>query len=195
MKFQKLIIPIFFLIGGCQNRYTSQPENKTIEQFGWTITIPKNFRLLDDNEWGEIEKKGEAAIEKTFDAELINEAKTIFAYKNGQLNTLESNWQPFDMEIDGDYISSCYEVNGMVFQTMEAQIPNVKIDSSSSIQKIDGLDFHRFDMKIDLPNGIKMTTVGLNRLFGKKDLTINITYVEKKVGDILLASVLKSKFE
>ena len=195
MKFQKLITPIFFLIVGCQNRYTSQPENKTIEQFGWTITIPKNFRFLDDNEWGKIEKKGEAAIEKTFDAELINEAKTIFAYKNGQLNTLESNWQPFNMEIDGDYISSCYEVNAMVFQTMEAQIPNVKIDSSSSIQKIDGLDFHRFDMKIDLPNGIKMTTVGLNRLFGKKDLTINITYVDKKVGDVMLASVLKSKFE
>ncbi len=195
MKLPKTILLALLLAFGCRDKQISEPEILTIEDFDWTITVPENFRLLDDRDWRKIEEKGEHAIEKTFDAEMINEAENIFVYKNGQLNTLESNWQPYNQNLDGDYLSLCYEINGMLYKTLESQIPNVKIDSASSTQKIDGLDFHRFEMKIDLPNGIKMNTIGFNRQFGKRDLTINITYVDEKIGREMMESVLSSKFK
>ena len=83
----------------------------------------------------------------------------------------------------------------MIYQTFEAQIPGAKLDSISTIQKVSGLEFRRFDISIDFPNNMKMKTIGFSRLFGNKEFTMNITFVDEKIGKKMIDAFLSSKFE
>lgn len=166
-----------------------------IEDFNWTITIPKSLSLVDKSEQEERINKGEEAIEKTTGEDIVNEAVTIFAYKNGQITNLEALWQPFDEEVDGEYLETYSEVNNIIYQIFETQMPNAKLDSISSKQKVNDLEFYRFDMTIDFPDGIKIKVIRFSRLFDKKELAINIKYADEKIGENMLTAFLNSKFE
>ena len=126
---------------------------------------------------------------------VINQAKTIFVFKNADYNYLESNYQPFDMEVDGDYLESCKNVNEILYETFRTQMPNAVIDSSSNLETISSLDFHTFKMKIDLPNGITMHSFMYSRLFDKKEFSVNIMYVDDKQGQKMVSAWTNSKFE
>ncbi len=188
---------LFVLIGfqSCNRPTKSAPETLKIEAFNWSVEIPENFEPINQEEWNKTLKKGIDAIEDTIEGTVDNQAVTIFIYKNGEFNNFEANWQPFDVEVDGDYLESYSEVNEILYQTFETQMPNAKLDSISSIQKISGLEFQRFDISIDFPNGIKMKSVGFSRLFGKKEFTMNITSVDESIGKNMLDAFLNSKFE
>ena len=82
-----------------------------------------------------------------------------------------------------------------MYHTFETQIPKTKLDSISSTQKISGLEFQRFDVTVDFPNGMKMKSIGFSRLFDKQEFTVNITAVEEKIGKKILDAFLNSKFE
>lgn len=191
------ILCLVLLIGfqSCNSQTKSNPKTVIIEEFKWTVTIPENFNSIEESEWNKMEEKGEDAIEKTIGEDIINQAVTLFAYKNGQFNNFEANWQPFDVEIDGEYLETYSEVNKMLYKTFETQMPKAKLDSISSTQKISGLVFHRFDITVDFPNGMKMKSIGFSRLFDKKEFTMNITSVDEKIGKIMLDAFLNSKFE
>ena len=194
------IFKIFYLVlligfQSCNSQTKSNPKTVTIEEFNWTVTIPENFTAIEESEWNETEQKGQDAVEKTIGEEIINQAVTLFTYKNGQFNNFEANWQPFDVEIDGEYLEACSEVNRILYQTFETQMPKAKLDSISSTKKINGLEFQRFDVTIDFPNGIKMKSISFSRLFNKKEFTTNITFVDEKIGKIMLDAFLNSKFE
>lgn len=193
IKVAFIILIITFI--SCKSKTSSDSETLIIEEFNWTVRVPENFEPIDQETWDRTVRRGENAIESTFDQEMENEAETIFTYTNGQFNNFEANWQPFDIEIDGEYLDTYSEVNKMLYQTFETQIPNAKLDSVSSTQEIDGLEFQRFDVTIDLPNGIKMKSMGFSRLFGKKEFTMNITSVDEKIEKQMLEAFLNSKFE
>jgi len=188
-------IILLLLFSSCNSETKSDIKALKIEEFNWTVNIPEDFEPMNQEEWNKTVKKGIDAIENTFELEIDNQAVTIFIYKNGQFNNFEANWQPFDIEIDGNYLETYSEVNDMIYQTFEIQIPDAKLDSISSIQKVNGLEFQRFDISIDFPNGIKMKIIGFSRLFGKKEFTMNMTSVDDEIGQKMLDAFLNSKFE
>ena len=194
-KFKITCIIIFLGFNSCKSQTESNPKIIHNKDFNWTITIPENFNSINENEWNKTQQKGKDAIEKTFGEEIINQATTIFTFKNGQFNNFEANYQPYDIEIDGNYLETYNDVNEILYQTFETQIPQAKLDSISSTQKISGLEFQRFDVIVDFPNGMKMKTIGFSRLFDKKEFTVNITAVDERIGKQMLDAFLNSKFE
>jgi hypothetical protein len=142
-----------------------------------------------------MQNRGAEAIENTFGEEVINQSKTIFVFKNANFNYFESNYQPFDERIDGDYLESCKNVNEIVFDTFKTQMPNAKIDSLSTIEKISGMDFHTFKVDITYPNGMTLKSLAYSRLFGLKEFSVNIMYVDDKQGKKMISSWMNSKFE
>ena len=198
MKMRKTIskyLILLLLFSSCNSLTESDSETLKIDAFNWTVNIPNNFVPINQDEWNKKITKGMIAIEKTFEQPVDNQAVTIFAYKNGKFNVFEANWQPYDIEVDGNYLESCNEINKMIFQTFESQLPDAKFDSISSVQKISGLIFQRFDIVIDYPNGIKMNTISFSRLFDKKEFTMNITSVDEEIGQKMLDAFLNSKFK
>jgi hypothetical protein len=192
-KLKYFLIGLTFIFQSCNGQTTPKKEiyNK---DFNWTITIPENFENVSAEEWAKMQNKGADAIEKTYNEEVVNQAKTIFVFKSDQLNYFESNYQPFDTAIDGDYLESCKNVNNMLYETFITQMPDIKIDSTSTVEKIDNLEFQTFKMKIEYPNKMTMNVLMFSRLFDKKEFTVNIMYVDKKKGEQMLDSWKKSKF-
>lgn len=188
---------LFFLLllTSCTGQTKTEPKTLYNEDFKWTITIPENFINVSPQEWAKIQNKGLDAIENTYGEDVINQAKIIFVFKNADFNYMESNYQPFDVEVDGDYLESCIGVNEILFETFKTQMPNAKIDSISSVETISNLDFQTFKMKIDFPNGMTMHSQLYSRLFDKKEFSVNIMYVDEKQGKKMIEAWTKSKFK
>lgn len=175
----------------------SKTEKNTIynKDFKWTIHIPSGFDTVGAEKWAKMQDRGADAIEKTYDAKVENNAKIIFVFQKDQLNYFESNYQPFDTAIDGNYLESFKEVNQMLYGTFKAQMQGTQLDSSSSTQTISGLTFQTFKVAITFPNKMVMNCQIFSRLFGKKEFTVNIMTVDKQKEKELLDSWLNSKFD
>ena len=171
-------------------------EDRTLynEDFKWSIAIPENFNSVSPDEWEKLQNRGLEAIENTAGEEIINQVQTIFVFKNGDANYLESNHQPFDSSVDGDYLQSCKEVNDLLYQTFKSQLPNTTIERSTSVEKIDNLEFQTFKVKINLPNEKAMHSISYTRLFGKKEFSVNIIYLDNQQGEKMLKAWRNSKF-
>lgn len=146
-----LLLSLTIIVQSCKGQTTPKKEIYN-QDFNWTITIPENFQNVSVEEWKKIQNKGLDAIEKTYDEKVINQAKTIFVFKSDQLNYFESNYQPFDIAIDGDYLESCKNVDEVLYKTFETQMPGINIDTTKTVEKIDNLEFQTFKMKIRYPN-------------------------------------------
>ena len=188
-----IFICLFVLFHNCTEQTTPKKEilNK---DFNWRIIIPENFDTVSSSEWAKMQNRGADAVEKTFEAKVENRSKTIFVFTSDQHNYFESNYQPFDTTIDGNYLESCHNVNKILYETFIAQMPNIKIDTAASVEKIDGLDFQTFKMKVTYPNNMVLNVFLFSRLFGNKEFSVNIMYVDTEKGKLMLDSWKNSKF-
>ena len=128
-------------------------------------------------------------------APIVNHSKPIFVFKADQAHYFESNSQPFDPAVDGDFMETSKAVDDILYKTMASQMPSAKIDSATTTEDIDNRKFQKFSMEITLPNQIVLHMLMYNRLFDKKELTIAILYVDKAKGDAIISALRNSKFE
>ena len=190
-------ILVFLFLGVSLSGFSQMKTTHNFQEFGWSITIPDGFEAVNEAEWAKIEDRCVQAIEDAHGEELINQTTTLFAYRNSQFNVFESNYQPFDESIDGNWVNSCKEVNAIVFETFEKQMPNIPLDSASSVETIAGREFQTFMVKIDLPNGIQLKSLMFSTLFPnlKKELTVSITSVDDTQFEKMLRAFRTSKFK
>ncbi len=190
-----LLLIILILVSSCKGQTKAKQKTIYNSDFKWTISIPAGFDTVSSDKWAKMQNRGADAIEKTYDAQIENRAKTLFVFQNDQFNYFESNVQPFDTTIDGNYIESFKEVNKLLYGTFEAQMKDAKLDSSSSTQVISGLLFQTFKVVVTIPNNMVMNWQMFSRLFGNEEFTVNIMTVDKQKEKELLNSWLNSKFE
>ena len=164
------------------------------EQFEWRITLPDDFEEVSSEEWKRLQQTGEDAIEDTFNEEIENFTKTIFVFKKGDYNYFESNYQPYDEAIDGNYLEASQSVNEIVYETLATQLADAIVDSSSSVQTIAGLEFQHFHVSAELTGVVTINIQSFSRLFGDQDFTVNITYIDEREGDIMLDAWRNSTF-
>ena len=190
-----LFLIVLILVFSCKGQTKAKQKTIYNRDFKWTISIPAGFDTVSSEKWTKMQKRGADAIEKTYDAQIENRAKTLFVFQNDQFNYFESNVQPFDSTIDGNYVESFKEVNKYLYGTFEAQMKDAKLDSSSSTQVISGLLFQTFKMVVIMPNKMVMNWQMYSRLFGNEEFTVNIMTVDKQKEKELLNSWLNSKFD
>jgi len=164
------------------------------KEFDWTITIPENFESVSAEEWAKLQNRGAEAIESTTGEKIESRAKTVFVFRTDQLNCFESNYQPFDVAIDGDHAESCRQVNEVLYQTFVTQMEGITVDTASTYQTIDGLQFYTTEITVAYPTKMVLHVFMFSRLFGKKEFTVNVMYVNKEKGKVMLAAWRKSKF-
>lgn len=164
------------------------------KEFKWTINIPEGFKQVAKEDWSKIQGKGTAAIEKTVGMEIENSSKTIFVLQNGKLNYLESSYQAFDPSVDGNFAAGLKSSQELLYQTFKQQMPGVTIKHSSSTEKIDGLVFYLTQLDVTYPNKMVLHAYMFNRLFGKREFTANIMFIDDAKGDAMLKSWRGSKF-
>lgn len=191
-NFLLFVLIISFQSSNGQKTPRQEIHNK---DFNWTIVIPENFETVSSADWAKMQSKGADAIEKTYKEEVINHTKIIFVFKSDQLNYFESNYQPFDASIDGDYLKSCKAVGDVLYETFKAQMPGIKIDTARTVEKIDDLEFQKLSMKVHYNDQMVLNLIMFSRLFDKREFAVNIMYVDKLKGQQMLESWRESKFK
>lgn len=192
-KLPFLLLSLAIVYQSCSSQ-TSPKREIYNQDFNWKITIPEDFDTISAQQWATMQNRGAEAIEKTYGEKVNNIANTIFIFKSDQLNYFESNYQPFDTTTDGNYLENCKLVNEMLYQTFMTQMEGVKIDTTTSTDKIDNLEFQTLQMKVTYPNKMVLHVHMFSRLFDKKEFSVNIMYVDKIKGEQMLRSWRNSKF-
>ncbi len=194
MTYLKFLLLLIFLslLTSCKDQTPEQEFYS--KEFKWKIIIPSGFEKIETDDWREYQNKGVKAMEKTFDTIIENQTRTLFSFKNGKHNIFESNIQPFDVEIDGDYFESNKSVKYIMYETINDQVKGVEIDSLSFKKVISGKEFDSFKMTITYPNKVVLNTLTYSRLFNKTDFTVNITYIDEKEGKKMIKKWENSVF-
>jgi hypothetical protein len=196
MKKYLLLFSIVTLLAQSCNSQTGTAKKEVYNKdFKWHISIPQDFETVPAETWAKMQNKGTKAIENTYNGKVENQAKNIFVFRTDQFNYFESNYQPFDIKTDGDYIASCRNVDDILYNTFKAQMPDAKLDSVTSTAVINKLTFQTFKLKITFPNAVILNLMMYSHLFNNKEFTVNIMYVDKNKGDLMLNAWKNSRFD
>jgi hypothetical protein len=187
---------IAFFFGSCKNfeKPVTPKRDIYVKQFNWTITIPSGYDTISAKKWAAMQNRGAEAIEETFDTKIENRAKTILVLEKGPTNYIEANYQYFDSTSDGNYKESCDGVYQILYKTFENNIKDWKLDSVSSLTDVSGLKFFTFKVTMTSPEGKKLNMTMFNRLFAKKDFTVNIMSMNTADEKELTDAWMNSKF-
>lgn len=168
------------------------PRQVYNKEFDWSITIPANFDIVSEAAMKAMEKKGMDALENTMGEKIIDQTKKIFVFNRGPQNYFESRYQPYDNK-DDDYIEVCLGLNNILYETFQNQFPESTIDTVQTVEKVDGLEFQVFRMNVHIKQ-MTISTLMYSRLFGNKDLTVSLVYLDAATGKEMLDAWRGSKF-
>ncbi len=196
MRFVGLIgVLVLFAPFLCAAQSDADVRTHFYDMFGWTVTIPEEFDSVGKEEWERLQTRGMNALENTIGEELTVRPEVVFIFRKGQFNYFEANALPYEEIVDGDYLSGLQDVKKALCKTFQNQIPGVKLDSISSVETIDSLEFQKFILSIEFPNGLSMMFFHYCRLFGKVQLTANIVYIDERAGEKMLEAMKQSRFD
>lgn len=196
MKYISLfIIAVALSISNCHAQDSIPAKKLYNAMFKWHITIPEGFNNMSPQDYARMQQKGTAAIEDTYNDKVINRSKPIFVFKSDQMHYFESNYQPFDVKIDGSHSASCKAVGDVLYNTFLKQLGDVKMDSAYTSEIVDKLKFRVFKLNIYLPNDNVLTTYMFSRLFGKQEFSVVMLFVDRKRGEELLNAFRTSTFD
>lgn len=168
----------------------------TSEEIGWTIEMPKGWTVIDKEKTKKTNEKGLKAIEETIDGKVdYSGLKNLISFQKNQFNIFQSTSEPFKLEYEGEWKKNNAALKEIIYTTYRNQ--GIKTDSSATtIEKIDGLEFHKYSFTIYSPKGeVILKQIMFSRLINGFDFGVNINYNNDKYRDELLKVFRNSKFK
>lgn len=174
----------------------AQSREFKFPEIGWTINVPSDITVLDSAKEEALSERGKEAIEKTFDTTVdISDTKILISLTKGLYNYFSTTITPLDTVKDGPWIESIPILKHGILETFMSQMPDMKIDTSSSVEKIKGLDFQVFHLILTYPNGMVMHCFIYDAMLKGYDFGVSISYTDEKIGGQLKEILTSSKFE
>jgi hypothetical protein len=154
-------------LGFSQNKATTL----TFKEFGWTISIPSDYKKMQ--------------------TELQD---MLLAFERDPSHNIQAYWEDFDESKDGSYAEALRSAKKDVTDAVNEQLPGSGVTTESE-ETISGKKFVVFTSKVTLDPTFSIYTVTFARVFGKKAVSINLTYAEEAEGRKLQEVVRKSIFK
>ncbi len=199
MTIHQALVKLFFFALSCTLFFACQSPGVKSEftinpKVNWTLTVPEGFTKINNDEWAIMQDKGAEAIEETFEEPVQNGSQSVFVFNSGEKNFFESNLVELSQYEVGAYALNYKESNQILCQTFKSQMPGIKIDTVTFKERIAGIEFHKFKMKVYYPNAEVLNIILYNRLFDNQELAVNIMYTDDEKGAAILNSWRNSHF-
>lgn len=158
------------------------------------MVIPAGYKPMGEEEWGKMQKRGEAVMEKANNIDVENHAVTLFAYRLDAMHSIDANWQALSKEDTKDIRGLNKMVGDAVYNALKSQVGNATMDTAYTRESIDGLYFNLFTLKVEMKPGKYLYMFMFSHFFGQKELSFNCVAVNKEKLDIVLDAFRKSTF-
>ncbi len=106
-----------------------------------------------------------------------------------------STIRPLNAEQIRDYNENTKTMKDLTFQAMKVKSADNKVDTISSIQIIDGLNFDKFSLTVSMPNNFKVNMVILSRVYKGFDFGITYVYTNDATKEQIEELLNSSKFK
>ena len=165
------------------------------EEIGWTMEIPDGWNVTHRSELKKRTEKGLDAINETagidYDA---SELKQLLNFQKDRFHIFQSTSEPFKLEYEGQWEENNKGIKELIYEAYSSR--GIKIDTTSSKEKIDDLEFEVFHITMYGPEGKIML---YQDIYGKHingyDFGVNLNYVNDKEKSEMMKVWKNSTFE
>lgn len=173
---------------------TAQDRVYTFKEVGWTISLPSDYRVLDSAEIAAKSEKGKKAIEDANDVKTdISDTKTLISATKNRFNIFNSTITPYDPDTDGDFEAVSQGIKEAIYKTLKESM-EADFDTVSSVATIDGLDFDKFLITVNIKGKALLHMALLTKLYKGYDFGITYLYMDDSIRDEIESMLSNSKF-
>ena len=175
---------------------TIDKQTYTSNEIGWTMEIPKGWKMRNLEKIKENNDKGLKAIEETIGASIDHsDLKNLLSMQKDPFNIFHSTSEPFESEYEGEWKDTDAALKEILYVTFENQ--GIKADTTvTKIVTIDGIDFNNYSIFIYAPNGdLIMEQIIFGSLINGFDFGVSISSNNEKDKNELLNAFKYSKFK
>lgn len=199
-KFIAYIALLFFL--SCKTEPNKQIDEGKIEngvyhssEIGWTMEIPNGWKVTLKDSIANMGDRGLDAINETAGIDYdISKLKYLLTFQKGRFNMFQSTSEPFELEYDGEWEENNQAIKELLHETFTSK--GIKVDTSSSVAKIDKLEFEVFHITVYGPDG---KTLLHQEMYGRHingyDFGVNLNYQNEEEKNEMMNAWKNSKFE
>ena len=153
------IIAFTCLINSCKIDPNKQVDEGKVEneyfkseEIGWTIQIPSGWKIMLKNQMDKNQDRGMELVQETIDTVVdYSGLKHLISFQKNKGNVFQSTSEPFELEYEGEFEETNQFLKLVITETYQNQ--GIRIDTSSTIARIDNLKFELFQIKMYNPQG------------------------------------------
>lgn len=193
-----ILITLSFLSVICCKENKKAPGLKVVDNsVGLTMIVPNSFVKLGQETKEEKFQKGKKVINQLHDSVFVlSDIQKVNLFSHDDNNMFILNTQDYDFKTQGDFRSSVNEINKLVYETQIKNYPSADIDSSSSKETIDGVEFMKFVLNAKVTNDLTMHMVNYSKLFkNNKDFTAAVIFTDEDLGKEILKAFRAAEFK
>ena len=186
-----LIFCVFFFFS-CKGQ--EKTKELKFQQVGWTLLIPENSDFLTTLQFDSLQNATKKKTELNFE---LSKSEVLFVIKKDAYNYFGSSVTEFDTTNFKTWESAYFFEKKMVVDLIKSKEPLILLlDSASSTENIDGSIFQKFYMKTSYPRqNLILENYWYYRKQENLELSINITFNNKEIGNNYFTLLRASKFE
>lgn len=180
----------------CWSLFGQTTTTYLLKDIGWTIKLPSEFKLEESSVIAKESKDGIVILENVSHLNINTTAtKNLISASKDQLNqfnvTLSKSTAPNDHYWD----SVNNNVLKIFYKAMVKQVPpDAKVDSSRTVETIDGIPFKSFRMDIKINNNLVVHNFIVTKLYKGSTLSINYDFTDESVGEEIKKMIGESAF-
>jgi hypothetical protein len=162
---------------------------------GWNFKMPEGWSLVTLKETAQRQEKGKKMIQETFNQQVeMDPVVQLISMKMNDRNIMEANRMTYDTTLE----TNKEEVTTSVFQLLKMTYTQkgIKYQALTGAEKIDGIMFDTYSVKVFDPTGKKVVLKQelFSTLIKDQVFTITVSYNKEEEGTNMLEAVRASKF-
>jgi hypothetical protein len=202
MRIYILTILTLILFVSCKTDPNKQVDEGTVKEnkyhsneIGWTIKIPKGWNVTQREVSQKREDEGLKAFNKANGIDYdVSGLKQLISFQKDRRHIFAATSEKLEIKYEGEYEDQKQMVKELLYNTFTEN--GIKIDTTSSTEKIDNLKFDLFKITVYDKNGEVILYQDLySRFINGLDFGVNLNYKNDKEKNELMDTWKNSKFE
>jgi hypothetical protein len=198
--FMKHFSSLLIILTFCACKAQTSTKQLRITEIGWTLQIPTDANFLNSSQFDTLQRKVIKSVNDAYDVssdEEFKKVRALFTIRKGQFNFINSSINHYDSALSDTWQNAYAKSKDMLFDLLEKQKPELQvIDTSTSVEIIDGLEFEKLYIKTFYPRQkLTMFSYWFYRKHDNYDFSVNISYIDEFIGKQYLEILRSSKFD